>query len=118
MHLGRDLLDRLLVDEDDDPMGMVDGVVIELREGRQPRVTWIEVGGTTPARRLPWPLRPILTAMARRWGVGCGAPYRIPWSAVRDVHREITVAREADETPARAWEERIAERVIGRIPGA
>lgn len=118
MHVGRELLDRLLVDEDADPIGMVDGVVLELRHGRQPRVAWLEVGGTTPAHRLPWPLRPILAAMARRWGVGCGAPYRIPWSAVRDVHTEITVELGADRTPMRAWEQRIAERVIGRIPGA
>ena len=52
LHLVRDLLDDQLVDNRHDPMGRVDGVVLALGEGRQPRIAFIESGITVSSGRL------------------------------------------------------------------
>ena len=78
-------------------MGMVDGLALEVVDGGPPKVTHILVGGVTLARRR-------------------GEPYRIPWSAVRDVGVSITVDLDARGTPALYWEDRIG-RFVRRVPG-
>ena len=95
---------------------MVDGLVLEMREGGPPRVTHILVGGVTLARRLSRPIRWMALWFARRYGLRGGEPYRIPWSAVRDVGVNITVDLDARDTPAHYWEER-AGRLVRRVPG-
>ena len=87
-------------------MGMVDGLVLEVREGRPPKVTHILVGGVTLGRRLSQPIRWLALWFARRYGVRGGEPYRIPWSAVRDVGVSITLDLDAHDTPVLYWEDR------------
>lgn len=118
MELGRDLLDSQLIDRDFCPIGKVDGIVLELRPGSPPRVAYLEVGGITPARRLPRPLRGIAMAIARRWGLARGAPFRIPWTCVRRVQREVHVSLAPGESSADAWEQRLRDGVVSRLPGA
>ena len=119
MDLMRDVLDKQLVGEANEQMGKVDGLVLELRDGAPPRVAFIEVGGVTLARRLKGPLRAALAAAARRWGAMRGEPFRIPWSRVYEVRQtEVVVTLEADETPARAWEHLVRDRIVARIPGS
>jgi hypothetical protein len=111
------ILDQQLVDRGKRPMGMVDGLVIEMRDHGPPRVTHLLVGGVTLARRLSPPVRWLLLWFTRRYGVRRGEPYRIPWSAVRDVGVDITVDLDARGTPALYWEERVG-RFVRRLPGA
>ena len=114
----RDVLDKQLVDRQQRKMGKVDGIVVELRDGQQPRLACITVGGTTLARRLHPRLAQWLAALARRWGLGHGEPFRIPWSQVRDIGIDVEVDLDVEQTPVLAWERWLSQHVIGRIPGA
>jgi hypothetical protein len=96
----RDVLDKQLVDRQQRKMGKVDGIVVELRDGKPPRLA-------------QW-----LAALARRWGIGRGEPFRIPWSQVRDIGIDVEVDLDVEQTPVLAWERWLSKHVIGRIPGA
>ena len=117
MHLIRDVLDKQLVDRLGREMGKADGLVLELRDGRPPRVAFIELGASTLGRRLPRPLQPLWLAAARRFGLRHGEPYRIPWVSAEDRGIEIRLDIEADHTPALVWEHRLSERVVGKLLG-
>lgn len=112
------VLDQQLLDRERRPMGMVDGLTIEVREGEPPRVADILVGGTTLGERLAGPVGWALRAAARRWGARQGAPTRIPWSAVRDVGVDVEVDVDARQTSTLHWEDWMRRHLIGRIPGA
>jgi sporulation protein YlmC with PRC-barrel domain len=111
-----EILDQQLLDRQERPIGMVDGLVLEVRDGRPPRITHLIVGGLTLARRLSPPVRGLLLWFARRYGVRRGEPYRIPWSAVRDIGVSVTVDLDARDTPLLYWEERVG-RFVKRLPG-
>ena len=111
LSLGRDVLDKQLLDAEGRPFGKVDGVVLELRLDAPPRVVALEVGAATRLARLPrWMTRP-LGGLATR-----ATATRIPRSAVLSVAREIRVGIDATETPAWRVEKWLA-RLIARIPG-
>ncbi len=118
MDLIRDVLDNQLVDRNQHPMGKVDGIVIEWREGEPPRLAYIEVGVTTLAGRLNPRLARWVAAIASKWGAKQSEPFRIPWSKVRDVGIDVEVDVEAETTPALAYEKWLSDRIITRIPGA
>ena len=52
LELGRDVLDKQVVDRDGIKMGRVDGLVLEVREGHAPRIEAIEMGGVVLAARI------------------------------------------------------------------
>ncbi len=79
VHLIRDVLDNQLRDREECPMGKVDGIVLVLREGKPPRLAYLEVGTSTLAHRLSTRLGKFAERMGRKWGVRGGEPYRIPW---------------------------------------
>jgi hypothetical protein len=112
-----EVLDQQLLDREERPMGMVDGLVLAVRDRRPPKVTDLLTGGVTLARRLSPPVRGLVLWFARRYGVRRGEAYRIPWSAVRDVGVSITVDLDARDTPVLYWEDRVA-RIVKRLPGA
>jgi hypothetical protein len=118
VRLVHDVLDAQVLDARRRPAGKVDGIVLELRADRPPRVTGIEIGGLTLARRL----HPRLGALAARWGARMGPcalhAVRIPWSAVRRIERRrIRLGIEATRTPLWALESWLA-RLYARIPGS
>jgi sporulation protein YlmC with PRC-barrel domain len=114
----RDVLDKQMVDRSGRRCGKVDGLVLRLGEDGQPRVTRIEVGGGTLARRL-WPRLARRAAALARWcGVREGHPYHIPWSRVTDVAMEVKLDLDAPHTELDAAERRLRERIVARIPGA
>jgi hypothetical protein len=114
----RDVLDKQLVDRQQRKMGKVDGIVVELRDGKPPRLAYITVGATTLAQRLHPRLAQWLAALARQWGIGRGEPFRILWSQVRDIGIDVEVDLDVEQTPVLAWERWLSKHVIGRIPGA
>ena len=119
MHLIRDVLDKELVDHGHhDPMGMADGILIELREGKPPRVVAIESGFPVLARRLHPRLERWVRAIGRRWGVRRGQVFRVPWSLVKKHDVEIEVDADADTSPATAWERWLRKHVTRYIPGS
>lgn len=117
MNLVRDVLDRKLVDREDCDMGRVDGIVMQLGEHSQPRITHIMIGGTTPWMRLHPALAKLAEKLARAWGPRRAEPVRIPWSRVVTTGKDIRLDVEARETGAIDWEIWIARHIIERIPG-
>lgn len=118
-HLIRDFLDKQVVDRDGEPLGRVDALVLELREGRPPRVAELQLGLVPLARRLGRRAEALAETLHRRWGVRPSARHRIPWERVLDfdVHR-IRVDESAEDSPATAWERWLRRHLIERIPGS
>lgn len=115
----RDLLDKQLIDREEEPMGRIDALVVELRNGEPPKLVELETGFVPLASRFGARAASIVEALHRRWSVRRSARYTIPFSAVIEVHRRhIKVDRAADDTPATDWERWLRRTVIGRIPGS
>src|SRR3954466_15375315 len=98
--------------------GKVDGLVLRLGEDGQPRVSRIEVGGGTLARRLGPRLARWAAALGRWCGVREGRPYRISWSRVTEVELEVKLDLDARGTELEAAERRLRERIAPPLPGA
>jgi hypothetical protein len=116
MDLFRDLLDAQLLDRRQRPLGRVDGITLELREGQPPRVVAMKVGAGTLADRIhPW-----LGRFLRRWlmWVGVSAePSVISMSAIRDIGVDVEVALDAERQPDLLQTEKALRRIVRRIPG-
>jgi len=117
MDLVRDVLDQKLLDREDCEMGRVDGLVIQFGEHSQPRITHIQIGGTTAWRRLHPAFAMLSARLARMWGPKRKEPVRIPWSRVISVGRDVKLDVRVRETGAIDWEIWIARHIIERIPG-
>jgi hypothetical protein len=117
VNLVRDILDKKLLDSEDEEMGRVDGLVMQVGERSQPRITHIEIGGTTLGARLHPVFEQLARRMAKMWGPKRREPVRIAWSHVKTAGREIKLDLEARKTGAVAWEVWIARNIIEHIPG-
>lgn len=118
MKLVRDVLDKELLDCNEEPMGRVDGLVMRAGKSSQPRITHIEVGGPVPWERVHPVFARLAQRLARLWGPKRGEGVRIPWSHVETVGRDIKLDVEAKETGAIDWEIWTARHIIERIPGS
>jgi sporulation protein YlmC with PRC-barrel domain len=116
VELGREVLDQQLVDMNGVNMGKVDGIVLELREGRPPRVAALLTGGHLFARRLHPSLGRWARRLAKVWGPGPLEPLRIPWSQVKKIGVDVKVDVPADR--GMPWEHWVRDHIIRRIPGA
>jgi sporulation protein YlmC with PRC-barrel domain len=116
LHLVRDLLDKQLVDRQHDPMGRADGIVLVVPAEGPPRVACVEPGVTVLAGRLGRRLGRWARAGSRRWGLGRGKPFRVPWSAVVKVGIETEVDLDANATPVLAWEHWLLAQVVRYVP--
>lgn len=119
IHLIRDVLDAQMIDKKKRKIGKVDGIVIELRKDKPPRVAYIEVGMSVVASRISARLGRWVEKIGRKWGVRRGEPYRIPWSKIgkMDVGIELEIDLDATETPLLDWEKWLDKNIIKRIPG-
>lgn len=118
MDLGRDVLDKQLVDRRGRLMGKADGIVLELREGAPPRVVAIEQGGVTLGRRLGPRCARWMRALAQAFAITDGEPRRYPFTAILDVGRDVRLDLDAEECGAWAWERWLRTHVVARIPGS
>jgi hypothetical protein len=117
MDLVKDCLDKQLEDRNHRRMGRVDGLILELDDGRPPRVAYVEVGVKTLLDRLSRRLSDAVARVLKRFGIDTD-PYRIPWGKL---HVGLNIVRadvEAEKTPALEWEIWLRKKVISRIPGA
>lgn len=117
MDLVRDCLDKQLDDSHKRRMGRVDGIILEIEQGRQPRVAYIEIGVKTLTNRISPRLCRAMARMLRRFDAS-REPYRIAWGKVRVGLNSVVADVEAEKTPALEWELWLRKKVIGRIPGA
>jgi len=118
MDLIADCLDKQLVDRHGHKMGRVDGVVIEVGDGRKPTVVGIEVGPVCQFSRIHPALRRMVAAISKRCGISRQDPFRLPWSKVVAAEIEVIAAVEAEKSPALAWELWLRKNIIAKIPGA
>jgi sporulation protein YlmC with PRC-barrel domain len=118
MELGRHILDQQVIDHQGEQMGKVDGVTVELRPGKPPRVSHLVIGGGTAARRVSPGFARWLLQWRRRWGPKNDEPLLVPWSKVLKIGVDVKVDLKAERTSALAWEHWVREHIIGRIPGA
>ena len=117
MDLIRDCLDKQIDDRGKRRMGRVDGIILEIDEGRQPRVAYVELGVQTLMNRLSRRLGRLTGQLMKRFDIEPD-PYRIPWGKVRVGLNRVEADVEAEKTPALEWELWLRKKVIGRIPGA
>jgi len=117
MDLIRDCLDKQLEDRAKRRMGRVDGMIIELETGHQPRVAYVELGVKTLMNRLSVRLCDVVVRVMKRFDISSD-PYRIPWGKLKVGLNKVTADVEAEKTPALEWELWLRKRVIKRIPGA
>jgi hypothetical protein len=117
MDLMRDCLDKQLDDRNKRRMGRVDGIILDLEDGRQPHVAYVEVGVKTLLNRLSPRLADVVAGWLKKLGVSTD-PYRIAWGKIKVGLNTVEADVEAEKTPALEWELWLRKKVIGRIPGA
>jgi sporulation protein YlmC with PRC-barrel domain len=118
MNLGQAVLDQQVIDRQCELMGKVDGIVLELREGKPPRVARLVIGGGTAASRVHPRFGAWLIRWRRRFGPKNDGPLEVPWSKVLKIGIDVQVDVDAKRTTAWAWETWVHDHIIGRIPGA
>ena len=118
MDLVCDVLDSQLIDDNMRPMGMVDGLIAEVRDNAPPRVAFIECGFPVLARRVHPKLEPLVRWLGRHFGLRRGRVMRIAWSKVKFVKIDTKVTVTAERTPAFRWELALREHVVRHIPGS
>ena len=77
MDVVADLLDAQLLDRQGREMGRVDGIEIEARSGRPPRLTMVLVGPSVLGSRLHPAIGRWIGALGNALGLGEGRPLRI-----------------------------------------
>lgn len=117
MHLIRDVLDKQLIDRQDCNMGRASGLIIQLGENTQPRVTHIVIGGPALWMRIHPGLGKLSKKVAHLWGPKRKEPVQIPWSRVKTVGKDLKLDVDGKESGALDWELWIARHIIERIPG-
>jgi hypothetical protein len=114
LDLTRDLLDKQVVDRDETKMGRVDGVILELRGNRPPRVDAIEMGFAVLARRMGPRVERWLEKL-RRFSIRKTARQRVVWAKVLEVElHHIKLDLQAIETPAFDWERWLRDHFVAK----
>src|SRR5919204_1905787 len=118
MDLIRDILDAQLVDELGRNIGRVDGIIVEVRDGRPPRFVAMEVGIVTLLRRLHPRLGRWARAFAVRFSPVPLRRVRIPPHTFRDIGVDVEVAVYASGDPQLLRLEKwLSRHVVARLPG-
>jgi sporulation protein YlmC with PRC-barrel domain len=116
MHLVRDLLDKRVVDRDGVPVGRVDGLLMEVREGEPPRIAALEVGLEALGHRLaPW-LGRLVAAVRGVAGLPAVPGPEIPFARVRDIDIDVVVDVDHRETASWVAERWLRTNIVARMP--
>lgn len=118
LDLRHDVLDAQLVDRNREKIGRCDTLLLELRDGKPPRVAAVLIGGQVRDERIGrWVsgLSRLLHAGKRTPGEGVS---RIPFSAMRSLGDVIEMDVLRAELPSEHVERWLAKHIIYRIPGA
>jgi hypothetical protein len=118
LHLSHDVIDSQLVDRHKEKIGRVDELLLELEEGKPPRVATIVIGGHARARRVGRWMVALHRAVHAVFGHREERDSRVPFGAVRCIADTIELDVDGDELDAMHVELWLATRVVGRIPGA
>ncbi|MEO6877785.1 MAG: hypothetical protein ABI205_04845 [Gemmatimonadaceae bacterium] len=117
MHLIADVLDQQLLDCNNVNAGRIDGIILELRDDRPPRLACVEVSPITLLGRFSYRLAAWYSRHDAKLGAGRGAPYRIPWSRVQRNGTSFQMDLDVHATPINALEDWLERTIVRRIPG-
>jgi hypothetical protein len=117
VHLIADILDEELRDSRGKNAGRVDGIVLEVRPGKPPRVAYLEVSPITLLARFSLRLAQWYAKYDARLGEGRGVPFRIPWSRVTREGPVLKMDIDVRATPINALEDWLSRTIVRRIPG-
>lgn len=117
MDLACDVLDKRVVDRNGHEMGRVDGIALEQRHGKPPRVSALLIGPSVLGHRLSPRLGRWVAAIERAFGLDGDRPTRIEFKQVLDSDRQIKVNLAFDDTSA-AVVERTLRRWIVTLTGS
>lgn len=118
VHLTHDVLDAQLVDRVQEKIGRVDGLLLELEEGRPPRVATIVVGGGARAERVGSWFVALRRALRAVFGQREEHVSRIPFAKVRRIGDTIELDVDEHTLESEHLERWLKEHVVCRIPGA
>lgn len=119
LDLVRDLLDKQVIDRNGTKMGRVDGVIVQIDEGKQPQVHHLQLGFTVLARRIHPVAEKIVSAFRRRVRVRKEAVQDVSWDVVGEINTQhVKVDIDSTETPAFAWEKWLRDHIVMKLPGA
>lgn len=117
LDLRHDVLDAQLMDRNGENIGRCDTLLLELREGRPPRVATILIGGKVRDERIGrWMSG--LAGFFRRGKDRSGGVSRIPFAAMQALGETIQLDVLRNELPSEHVEKWLNENVVSRIPGA
>ena len=118
VHLAHDVLDAQLVDRVQEKIGRVDGLLLELEEGRPPRVATIVIGGAARAERVGHGFAALRRGLRAVFGRHEDHVSRIPFEKVRRIGDTIELDVEEQSLESEHLERWLKEHVVDRIPGA
>jgi hypothetical protein len=116
LRLISDVLDEQLKDINGENSGRVDGIVLELREEKPPRVAYLEVSPITLLGRFSLRFAQWYARHDRRFGDGRGVSFRVPWSRVSREGPTLRLDFDAEHTPIQAFEDFLRVKIVDRIP--
>jgi sporulation protein YlmC with PRC-barrel domain len=114
--VGRDLLDKQVVDRNGRWLGRVDGVVLEQPDIGPARLSAILIGPVALGFRLHPTLGRWIAALERAWRLPGGRPVRIGLEHIVDIGRYVKTDVTSSDTAALAVEQRL-RRWVAKIPG-
>src|SRR5581483_5816746 len=117
MDIAGEVLDKAVTDRNGHPLGRVDGISLELREGAPPRLQGLIVGPSILGSRLSPLLGRWVAVREYALGVSTGRPVCIPFDEFTMSRNQLKAELLGGESPA-ASVERLAREWIGRLPWA
>jgi hypothetical protein len=117
VYLVAEVLDQQLCDSKGRPAGRVDGIVLELRDDKPPRVAYVEVSPITFLSRINRRLAGWYARQDRRFRDDRGVPFRIPWTRLTPAGVSLLMDLDAEATPINAVEDWLREHIVEHIPG-
>ncbi len=118
LRLSHDVIDSQLVDRHMEKIGRIDDLLLELEEGKPPRVATIVIGGRARAQRVGQWMVACHRAVHALFGQREERESRVPFDAVRSIADTIELDVEGGELESMHLERWLATRVVGRVPGA
>ena len=112
MDLVRDVLDTQVIDRNGRPMGRVDGISLECRAGKPPRVTALLVGPSALGHRLSPRLGRWVGAIEHAFGIDEGRPARISFQQVLDIARAVKVDLAMSDTALGVVEQKLRRWIV------
>lgn len=124
MDLGKHVIDKELIDRNGWRAGRVDDLLLEIPEpapdgtSHDPEVLAILTGPLAVSRNLPRPVEWLVRQMYRLLGVPDPRTAELPWSAVTAIDVTVHLDVDREEAGLLHTEHAVAQRIIGRLPGA